>query len=64
MAPDERFKAYLQALQRNFDVSNVHSFVYMLLTTVSMPQVINQYRFLHQISKHELQDIYKTRDPM
>ena len=59
MAPDDRFKAYLSALQNNFRVSTVQGFIHMILTCMSMPQVINQYRFLMQVTKQEVQSIYE-----
>lgn len=45
-APDERFRQYLNALSANFLATNAVSFVHMILTCVSMPQMVNQYRFL------------------
>lgn len=54
IAPDEKFLAYLQFLERSFDQSRVHDFLNMLLTCVSLPQYINTYQFLVKARKHEL----------
>jgi len=52
IAPDEKFLAYLQFLERNFDAKKVADFIYMLLTCVSLPQYINTYSFLVNVNKH------------
>jgi hypothetical protein len=37
IAPDEKFLAYLQFLERSFDQNKVYDFLNMLLTCVSLP---------------------------
>jgi hypothetical protein len=62
VAPDERFRQYLNALSSSFDQRNVLSYIHMILTCISMPQVINQYKFLLEINKHQLQRVYAEPD--
>ena len=62
IAPDEKFLAYMQFLERNFDTKKVSEFIYMLLTCVSLPQYINTYSFLVNVNKHQLQEVYETQD--
>ena len=42
----DTFSVYLQFLQRQFTTHEVNSFVYMLLTLISLPQSVNTFRFL------------------
>lgn len=62
IAPDEKFLAYLQYLERSFDTRKVNEFVNMLLTCVSLPQYINTYQFLVKARKHELQKVFESNE--
>jgi hypothetical protein len=59
LAPDEKFLAYLQFLERSFDIKKVHEFAYMLLTCVSLPQYINNFSFLVKSDTAALQKVYE-----
>lgn len=62
IAPDEKFKEIIQFLLRtqgDGNGVNPESYMYMVLTMLSMPQYANTYRFLIHIDKHELQQIYE-----
>lgn len=37
IAPDDRFLQYLTALERNFELTEVQSFIHMVLTCIAMP---------------------------
>ena len=54
LAPDDRFKHYLTALEATFDKNSVQAFIHMILTCVSMPQYVNTYKFLINMDKHQL----------
>lgn len=58
IAPDDRFLQYLTALERNFDLTQVQSFIHMVLTCISMPQYVNTYKFLINSNRHSLQEVF------
>ena len=58
IAPDDRFLHYLASLEKSFDTNNVHSLIHMILTCISMPQYVNQYKFLINYSRHDLQEVF------
>jgi hypothetical protein len=41
-------------LEGNFDLNTVQGFVHMLLTCLALPQYINTYKFLLNISRHQV----------
>ena len=49
----------MQFLETNFRIEYVQDFIYMLLTCMSLPQYINTYKFLINISKQQVQDIFE-----
>ena len=51
---DQKFIAYLKFLEANFNLNHVQDFIHMLLTCLSLPQYINSYKFLINISKHQV----------
>jgi ATP-dependent Lon protease len=59
---DQKFIAYLKFLESNFALEYVQDFVHMVLTCLSLPQYINTYKFLINISKHQVQDIFQESD--
>ena len=58
IAPDEKFKEILLFMERQFAVQDPVSFLHMVLTTIAMPQYANTYRFLINVDRHRLQQIY------
>ena len=40
----------------------MQDFVYMILTCMSLPQYINTYRFLININRDQIQDVYEEAD--
>ena len=62
IAPDERFKVYMKALEQSYNKTTVQSYLYMLLTLISMPSYVNMYKFLIDANKHALQKIYEEQD--
>ena len=42
--------------------SSVQSYLYKVLTVLSMPSYINTYKFLVDINKHQIQEIYQEPD--
>lgn len=62
LAPDDRFKHYLTALETTFDKGSVQSFIHMILTCVSMPQYVNTYKFLINADKHQLQNVFNLEN--
>lgn len=56
---DQKFIAYLQFLETTFRIEYVQDFVHMLLTCLSLPQYINTYKFLINIQRHQVQEVYE-----
>jgi hypothetical protein len=54
VSQDQKFIAYLKFLEGNFDLNTVQGFVHMLLTCLALPQYINTYKFLLNISRHQV----------
>jgi hypothetical protein len=52
----------LKFLESNFNLKNVPDFIHMLLTCLSLPQYINTYKFLINISKHQVQEVFQEKD--
>jgi len=52
ISQDQKFLAYLQFLEANYRTEYVQDFNHMLLTCVSLPQYINTYKFLINITRH------------
>lgn len=42
--------------------SSVQSYLYKILTVLCMPQYINTYKFLVDVTKHQVQEIYQDND--
>lgn len=59
ISPDQKFLAYLQYLEQTFRIDNVNDFINMLLTCVSLPSYINTYKFLINVNKADIQDVYE-----
>lgn len=59
---DQKFITYLKFLETSFNLHNVQDFIHMLLTCLSLPQYINTYKFLINISKHQVQEVYQEKD--
>ena len=49
----------MQFLETNFRIEFVQDFIHMLLTCMSLPQYINTYKFLINISKNQVQEIFE-----
>ena len=62
ISQDQKFIAYLKYLESNFNLAVAQDFVNMLLTCLSLPQYINTYRFLINISKHQVQEVFEEPD--
>ena len=62
ISQDQKFIAYLKFLEGNFELKHVQDFVHMLLTTLALPQYINTYKFLINISRHQVQDVFEEGD--
>lgn len=58
IAPDDRFLTYLTTLEKSFDQTKAQNLIHMILTCISMPQYVNQYKFLINTNKHEMQRVY------
>jgi Rps23 Pro-64 3,4-dihydroxylase Tpa1-like proline 4-hydroxylase len=52
VSQDQKFIAYLKFLESNYNLNMVPDFINMLLTCLSLPQYINTYKFLINITKH------------
>lgn len=43
-------------------MTQVQSFIHMVLTCVAMPQYVNTYKFLVNSSKHDLQEVFEQKE--
>jgi hypothetical protein len=59
VSQDQKFIAYLKFLESNFNLTVVQDFIHMLLTCLSLPQYINTYKFLINISRHQVQEVFE-----
>ena len=62
IAPEDKFKEVVQYLLRTFKVEDPEQFMFLVLTMLTLPQQINTYRFLVNIDKHQIQQIYEDKN--
>ena len=62
IAPSQDFKLYMNVMFEKLPGSSVQSYLYKVLTLLTMPSYINAYKFLVDITKHQVQQIYELQD--